>query len=175
MDEVARLVRALVDDDETVRLRGIAGLARFPHHPTAVGELMESLKNDLLGELSITAAMALAGMARVDPAVTGVVGRRYGETVGSVALDGGHDPTLRLTYFFAVAGDRAWFREPRSADLRAPTDEHRTRIARYLPRDGTGTSVPRPGPWCGSSRSTPGGCSGRRGPSSPAGAPGSGS
>jgi hypothetical protein len=138
MDEVARLVRALVDDDETVRLRGIAGLARFPRHPTAVGELMESLKNDLLGELSITAAMALAAMARVDPAVTGAVGRRYRETVGSVALDGGHDPTLRLTYFFAVAGDRAWFREPRSADLRAPTDEHRTRIARYLAagRDG---------------------------------------
>ncbi|MFI7680009.1 hypothetical protein [Actinophytocola sp. NPDC049390] len=132
MDEVARLARALVDEDETVRLRGITALARYPRHPTAVAELMESLKNDLLGELSIVAAIALADMARVNPRVTDAVAARYRATVGSVALYGGYDPTLRLTYFFAISGNRDWFREPRPADLRAGTAEYRTHIARYL-------------------------------------------
>jgi hypothetical protein len=149
MDEVARLVRALVDDDETVRLRGIAGLARFPHHPVAVDELMESLKNDLLGELSISAAVALADMARHNPAVTGAVARRYRETVGSVALHGSYDPTLRLTYFFAISGDRAWFRELRPADLHTRTAEFRTYTARYLAagRDGDVRAAARSMAW----------------------------
>lgn len=135
MDEVVRLAHALLADDETVRLHAIAALARHPHHPTAVAELMESLKNDLLGELSITAAIALADMARTNPAVTAAVADRYRATIGSVALVGSHDPTLRLTYFFAISGNRAWFREPRPADLPAG---HHTRIARYLAagRDG---------------------------------------
>jgi hypothetical protein len=147
MDDVARLVRALVDDDETVRLRGIAGLARFPRHPVAIAELMESLKNDLLGELSIIAAIALADMARVNPAVTAAVARRFRETVGSVALCGSYDPTLRLTYFFAISGDRAWFRELRPADLGTRTD--RTGIARYLAagRDGDVRAAARSMAW----------------------------
>ncbi|MDQ3787908.1 MAG: hypothetical protein M3422_11755 [Actinomycetota bacterium] len=132
MDEVARLARALVDEDDMVRLRAITALARYPRHPTAVAELMESLKNDLLGELSITAAIALADMARVNPGVTDAVAGRYRETVGSVALYGSYDPTLRLTYFFAISGNRDWFRELRPADLRAGTDEYRARTARYL-------------------------------------------
>ncbi|GAB1509614.1 hypothetical protein [Actinophytocola sp. KF-1] len=138
MDEVARLARALVDEDETVRLHGIAALARFPRHPAAVAELVESLKNDLLGELSITAAIALADMARANPGVVDAVARRYRETVGSVALYGGHDPTLRLTYFFAISGNRDWFRELRPADPPARTDERRVRTAAYLAaaRDG---------------------------------------
>lgn len=138
MDEVARLARALVDEDETVRLHGITALARYPRHPAAIAELTESLKNDLLGELSITAAIALADMARANPDVAAAVAGRYRETVGSVALYGSHDPTLRLTYFFAISGDRDWFRELRPADLRARTGEYRTRTARYLAagRDG---------------------------------------
>ena len=134
MDDVAHLAQALVDNDETVRLHGIVALARHPHHPTAITELMESLKNDLLGELAITAAIALADTARVNPAVTDAVARRYRETVGSVALDGSYDPTLRLTYFFAISGNNAWFRELLPADLHSRT----TRTARYLAagRDG---------------------------------------
>lgn len=149
MDEVARLAQALVDDDEAVRLHGIAALTRFPHHPVAVAELMESLKNDLLGELSITAAVALADMARANPAVTDAVASRYRETVGSVALDGAFDPTLRLTYFFAISDDRAWFRDVRPAELRARTDEHRRRTARYLAagRDGNARTAARSMVW----------------------------
>ena len=149
MDEVARLARALVDDDEGVRLNGIVALARYPHHPVAAAELMESVKNDLVGELSITAAVALADMARVNPAVAWAVAHRYRETVGSVALLGNHDPTLRLTYFFAISGDRTWFRELRPADLSARTDERRTRIARYLAagRDGDVRAAARAMAW----------------------------
>lgn len=138
MDEVARLARALVDGNEVVRLRGVTALARYPRHPTAIAELVESLKNDLLGELSIIAAIALADMARVNPAVTDAVAARYRDTVGSIALYGGYDPTLRVTYFFAISGNREWFRELRSADLPARTDEKRRMLARYLAagRDG---------------------------------------
>jgi len=145
MDEVGWLARALVADDETTRLYGIAALARFPHHPVAIAELMESLKNDLLGELSVTAAIALADMARVNPAVTDAVAGRYRETVGSIALDSVRDPTLRLTYFFVISGDRAWFRDVRPADLGA----NRTHLARYLAagRDGDVRAAARSMAW----------------------------
>jgi len=138
MDEVGRLARALVDEDEVVRLRGMAGLARHPADATAIAELIESVKNDLLGELSIVAAVALAHMHRTNPTIAGTVASRYRETVGSIALYGGYDPTLRLSYFFAVAGLRGWFTEMRLADVPARTDEYRTNVVRYLAagRDG---------------------------------------
>jgi hypothetical protein len=132
MDEVARYARALVDEDEVVRLRGMAGLARHPYDATAIAELMESVKNDLLGELSIVAAVALAHMHRTNPAVATAVAGRYRGTVGSVALYGGHDPTLRLSYFFAVAGMREWFAAMRPADVRSRTDEYRANVLRYI-------------------------------------------
>lgn len=132
MDEVAGYARALVDDDEAVRLRGMAGLAGHPHDATAIAELMESLKNDLLGELSIVAAVALAEMRRTNPAVATAVADRYRETVGSIALFGGHDPTLRLSYFFAVAGIRDWFHEMRPGDVVVRTDEYRANVLRYI-------------------------------------------
>jgi hypothetical protein len=132
MDDVARYARALVDDNEAVRLHGMAGLARHPGNPTAVAELMESLKNDLLGELSIIAAVALADMHRTNPAVATVVADKYRATVGSIALYGGYDPTLRLSYFFAVAGIRDWFHEMRPADVLARTDEYRANVLRYI-------------------------------------------
>lgn len=138
MDEVARLARALVDDDEVVRLRGMAGLTRHPGNPTAIAELMESVKNDLLGELSIVAAIALADMHRANPAIADVVATKYRETVGSIALYGGYDPTLRLSYFFAAAGIRTWFTEMRPTDVAARTDTFRVQLTRYLAagRDG---------------------------------------
>lgn len=132
MDEVARYARALVDADETVRLRGMAGLACHPGDPTAVAELMESLKNDLLGELSIVAAVALAQMHRTNPAIATAVAGKYRETIGSIALYGGYDPTLRLSYFFAVAGIRDWFHEMRQADVIARTDEYRAKVLWYI-------------------------------------------
>lgn len=135
MDDVARHARALLDDDEMVRLRGIAGLARHPGDPTAVAELMESVKNDVLGELSIVAAVALAGMHRTVPGVARAVADKYDDTVGSIALDGDHDPTLRLTYFFAVAGLRDFFQSARTADFPVA---HRVSVTRYFAagRDG---------------------------------------
>jgi len=132
MDEVARYARALVDDDEVVRLRGMAGLARHSHDITAIAELMESVKNDLLGELSIVAAVALAEMYRANPAVATVVADKYRETVGSIALFGGYDPTLRLTYFFAAAGIRRWFHEMRPSEVIVRTDEYRANVLRYI-------------------------------------------
>ncbi|TDV53873.1 hypothetical protein [Actinophytocola oryzae] len=132
MDEVVRHARALVDDDEVVRLRGIAGLAAHPHDDTAITELIESVKNDLFGELSIVAAVALAEMNRANPAVATAVAARFRDTVGSIALYGGYDPTLRLTYFFAVAGIRDWFHGMRPGDVRARTDEYRANVLRYV-------------------------------------------
>jgi hypothetical protein len=132
MDEVARFARALVDDNEAVRLRGIAGLACHPHDVTAIAELIESVKNDLLGELSIVAAVALAEMGRTNPAVATAVADKYHETVGSIALYGGYDPTLRLTYFFAVSGVRDWFHEMRLSEVIARTDEYRANVLRYI-------------------------------------------
>jgi hypothetical protein len=132
MDEVARHTRALVDDDEVVRLHGMAGLAGHPRDSTAIAELMESVKNDLLGELSIVAAVALAEMNRTNPAVATAVADKYRETIGSIALFGGYDPALRLTYFFAVAGMRDWFHDMRPADVLARTDEYRANVLRYI-------------------------------------------
>lgn len=132
MDEVARYAQALVDESEAVRLRGMAGLARHPHDATAIAELMESVKNDLLGELSIVAAIAMAEMCRTNPAVATAVADKYRETVGSIALFGGYDPTLRLSYFFAVAGMRDWFREMRPGDVITRTDEYRANVLRYI-------------------------------------------
>lgn len=132
MDEVARYARALVDDNEVVRLHGMAGLARHPHHATAIAELMESVKNDMLGELSIIAAIALAEMHRVNPAIAAAVADKYRETVGSIAIYGGYDPTLRLSYFFAVAGIRDWFHAMRPSDVIARTDVYRANVLRYI-------------------------------------------
>jgi hypothetical protein len=132
MDEVARLARALVDGDEVVRLRGIAALSRYPSDATAIAELIESVKNDLLGELSIIAAVALADMHRRNPAIATVVADRYRETIGSIALYGGYDPTLRLSYFFAVAGMRDWFSSMRPADVIIRTSEYQANVLRYI-------------------------------------------
>lgn len=132
MDEVARYARALVDDDEVVRLHAMAGLTRHPHEPTAIAELVESVKNDLLGELSIVAAVALAEMAASNPEIAAEVSESYRDTVGSIALFGAYDPTLRLSYFFAVAGIRDWFGSMRLADVVARTDEHRVCVLRYI-------------------------------------------
>lgn len=132
MDEVARYARALVDDDEVVRLHAMAALTRHPDAHTAVVELMESVKNDLLGELSITAAIALAQMRGTNPAIATAVAGRYRETVGSIALYGGYDPTLRLSYFFAVAGIRDWFHEMRPAEVITRNDEYRANVLRYI-------------------------------------------
>jgi hypothetical protein len=138
MDEVARHARALIDDDDMVRLHGMAGLTRHPGDATAVAELIESVKNDLLGELSIVAAIALAQVAGTNRDIAGVVAARYRETVGSIALYGAYDPTLRLSYFFAVAGIPAWFHEMRPDDVVARTPECRAQVRRYLAagRDG---------------------------------------
>jgi hypothetical protein len=132
MDEVARLARALVDGDEVVRLRGIAGLARYPNDARAVAELMESVKNDLLGELSIVAAVALADMRRTNPAIATAVADKYRETIGSIALYGGYDPTLRLSYFFAAAGMRDWFSSMRPAEVIIRTNEYHANVLRYI-------------------------------------------
>lgn len=132
MDEVARYARALVDDDEMVRLHAMAALTRYPEDRTAVAELIESVKNDLLGELSITAAVALATMYEANPAIATAVAARYRETVGSIALYGGHDPTLRLSYFFAVAGIRDWFHDMRPAEVISRNDEYRANVLRYI-------------------------------------------
>jgi hypothetical protein len=132
MNEVARFARALVDDDEVVRLHAMVGMTRYPRDVTAITELMESVKNDLLGELSIVAAVALAQMHKANPAVATAVAGRYRETVGSIALYGGYDPTLRLSYFFAVAGIREWFHEMRPAEVVARTDEYRANVLRYI-------------------------------------------
>jgi hypothetical protein len=132
MDEVACHARALVDENEVVRLHGMAGLARHPADATAIAELMESVKNDLLGELSIVAAVALAQMCRTNPTIADAVADKYRATVGSIALHGGYDPTLRLSYFFAVAGIPEWFHRMRPADVIARTDEYRANVLRYI-------------------------------------------
>jgi hypothetical protein len=138
MDEVAAMARGLVDENEVVRLRAIAGLARFPNNRTAIAELMESVKNDLLGELSIVAALALATMTRDNPAIHDLVDRKYRETVGSIALYGGYDPTLRLSYYFAAAGRRDWFETMRVEDVIARTAEYRQRVGSYRAAGRTG-------------------------------------
>jgi hypothetical protein len=132
MDEVTRLARALVDSDEVVRLHGIVGLARYPSDATAIAELLESVKNDLLGELSIVAAVALADMQRRNPAIATVVADKYRETIGSIALYGGYDPTLRLSYFFAVAGMRDWFSTMRPSEVIIRNSEYRANVLRYI-------------------------------------------
>jgi hypothetical protein len=132
MNEVARYARALVDDNEVVRLKAMAGLTRYPAHATAIAELMESVKNDLLGELSIVAAVALAEMHRANPGIAVAVADKYRETIGSIAIYGNYDPTLRLSYFFAVAGIRDWFHRMRPADVIVRTDEYRANVLRYI-------------------------------------------
>lgn len=132
MNEVARHARALVDSDEVVRLHGIAGLAHYPSDATAIAELIESVKNDLLGELSIVAAVALADMCRANPAVATAVADKYRETIGSIALYGSYDPTLRLSYFFAAAGMRDWFSSMRPADVIIRTNEYHANVLRYI-------------------------------------------
>lgn len=131
-DQVSELASGLTDGSEAVRLRAMAGLTRYPHHETAVAELIESAKNDMLGELTIVAAAALADMGRSNPAVLDRVGRVYAETVGSVAVIGNYDPTLRLSYVPMVAGDRGWFERMDPAELLIRREEYRPNVDRYL-------------------------------------------
>jgi hypothetical protein len=66
------------------------------------------------------------------------VADKYRETIGSIALYGGYDPTLRLSYFFAVAGMRDWFSSMRPADVIIRTSEYHANVLRYIAagRDG---------------------------------------
>lgn len=138
MDTVSGYIQDLTAENEVARLRAIMGLVGHPNDDNAVAEVIETLKSDLLGELSIVAAVALAAMERSNPRVATAVARRYRESIGSAPIYGGYDPTLRLSYFFAVAGSVDWFRDMQLSDLIIRNDSYREQVTRYV--DAAGSS-----------------------------------
>lgn len=113
---VAQTVPSLVQEGITERLPAILALSAFPDVELAITELIETTRNDLRGELSIIAAVALARMQRSNADILDRVRSAIADAVGTRST-GGFIPALRLTYPLLVAGDRAWFGSVSVADI----------------------------------------------------------